>query len=290
MRPSWSWACCRILFVEFPCNCLITRNTSFSVTTKTEKKKQVYFLSDLHLGAKYLADPRGNEARVVRFLDSIHDRAAAVYLLGDVLDYWFEYRTVVPRGYVRFFGALARLADAGVPVYWLTGNHDVWLFDYLRDELGLTVLKTHGQHHIMGKNFFLSHGDDVGYQRPMYRFMRFCFYNRVCQVLYAAVHPRWTYAVAHGWSTENRTSRKPQEVVTQVELSVKNLWAFSNRYVVEHPEINYFIYGHLHVARQITLEGGQQMTFLGDWISQFTYATFDGDQLKLNVFDDEIGD
>lgn len=223
--------------------------------------------------------------RVVRFLDSIHD-AAAVYLLGDILDYWYEYRNVVPRGYVRFFGALARLADAGVPIYWMTGNHDVWLFDYLRDEIGLTVLKTHVQHEIMGKTFFLSHGDDVGYRRPMYRFMRFCFYNRVCQMLYAAVHPRWTFPIAQGWSTENRTSRKPQDVVAAVEVSAKNLCFFSASYAASHPEIDYFIYGHLHIARQVELEGARQVTFLGDWISQFTYAAFDGEQLILEAFTD----
>ena len=141
---------------------------------------RVYFLSDLHLGANYIADPKAHESRVVRFLESIAHDAKALYLLGDVLDYWYEYRHVVPRGYVRFFGALAQLADAGVEIVWFTGNHDVWLFDYLRDEIGLNVVKKALSVNIMGKNFLLSHGDNVGHQPRMYRFTRWCFYNKVC--------------------------------------------------------------------------------------------------------------
>ena len=122
----------------------------------------VYFISDLHLGATYMPDARVHEQRVITWLDSIRHDATELYLLGDILDYWFEYRTVVPRGFVRFFGALASLADSGVKIYWFIGNHDIWLFDYLRDEIGLTVIdgvleKTIGQH-----RFFMTHGDGVG--------------------------------------------------------------------------------------------------------------------------------
>lgn len=248
-------------------------------------QKRTFFLSDLHLGAKYLKTPRENEERVVRFLDSIHDTAAAVYLLGDILDYWYEYKTVVPRGYIRFFGALTRLADAGIPIYWMTGNHDVWLFDYLRDEIGLTVLKACTQKEIMGQQFFLSHGDDVGYQRPGYRFMRWCFGNPVCQFLYASIHPRWTYLAAHGWSTQNRTHRTPEMVASHINQCVENLVIFSRDYSAKHHDVDYFIYGHLHVARQIQLDSHRSITFLGDWINQFTYATFDGQELMLHVFD-----
>ncbi|MCI5980170.1 MAG: UDP-2,3-diacylglucosamine diphosphatase [Sodaliphilus pleomorphus] len=249
------------------------------------KNKVTYFLSDLHLGATYLEDPRGNEARVARFLDSIHDTAQAVYLLGDILDYWYEYKTVVPRGYIRFLGALARLADAGVPVYWMTGNHDVWLFDYLRDEIGLTVLHKHVTTSIMGHEFLLSHGDDVGYQRPMYRFMRMCFNSRVCQVLYAAIHPRWTYAIAHGWSTQNRTHRRHKEMVARIARGVKNLIDFSSEHSQQHPEVKHYVYGHLHTARHEYLATGADVTFLGDWIRQYTYATFDGTQMQLHKYE-----
>lgn len=247
---------------------------------------KVYFLSDLHLGAKYLADKRGNEARVVRFLDSVKGDAETIYLLGDILDYWYEYKTVVPRGFVRFFGKLAELADSGVKIYWMTGNHDVWLFDYLGGEIGLTVLKTHVDVEIGGKRFFLSHGDDVGKRPLMYRFMRFCFYNRVCQLLYASVHPRWTSCVASGWSAENRTSRKQADVDAAIERNVEALQDFAGEYVAANGSVDYFVFGHLHTARVCDAAGGAKMVFLGDWISKFTYAVFDGNKLDLCKYED----
>ncbi len=246
--------------------------------------KSVYFISDLHLGAKYLANPRGNELRVVRFLESITPNARELYLLGDVLDYWYEYKSVVPRGHVRFLGQLARMADAGVKITWLTGNHDVWLFDYLSDEIGLTVLKRHTQLEIGGKQFFLSHGDDVGYQKPSYRFMRFCFYNRVCQWLYAGIHPRITSAVATGWSTQNRVNRKAGKVSDEMKKSARHLLDFAREYASGHPEVDYFMFGHLHLAQDTPLDDRRRVIFLGDWISQFTYAVFDGEKLSLERY------
>ena len=250
--------------------------------------KKVYFISDLHLGAKYFANPREKEERAVKFLDSIAADAEAVYLLGDILDYWYEYRNVVPRGYIRFFAAVARLTDAGIPVYWMTGNHDVWLFDYLRDEIGVTVLKGHTRATIKGAEFFLSHGDDIGYQPPMYRFTRWCFYNRVCQVLYAAIHPRWTYLIAHGWSSNNRTSRTPEGTEAAINAAYQHLEEFVDGYSKAHPEVQHYVSGHLHTARQKQLDAeGRTLTVLGDWINLNTYATFDGTTVVLHTFEDE---
>ena len=143
----------------------------------------IYLLSDLHLGAKYFPHPLEKERAVVQFLDSIAADAEEVYLLGDILDYWYEYKNVVPRGFVRFFAAIARLTDAGVPVHWFTGNHDVWLFDYLSHEIGVTVHKGYLQKEIKGTQFLLSHGDDVGHQPLSYRITRSIFHNRFCQWL-----------------------------------------------------------------------------------------------------------
>ncbi len=250
-------------------------------------RDKAYFISDLHLGASYIANPRAHESRVVEFLDSISHDAAELYMLGDILDYWYEYRTVVPRGHVRFFGTLARLADSGVRIYWMTGNHDVWLFDYLRDEIGITVLKGHTTVQIMNSRFLLSHGDDVGYQKPIYRFMRACFYSRFCQALYASIHPRWTFPLASGWSADNRTSqsRKTQKASKSVQRSLQNLIDFSQSVNEAQPgSVKHFVYGHLHVAHQQQLPDGSDVTVLGDWIKQDTYAVFDGKQLELKQY------
>ena len=144
---------------------------------------RIYFISDLHLGATYFPDPKRWERRVVSFLDSIAGDADELYMLGDILDYWYEYRNVVPRGFVRFFGALARLADRGVRIQWFIGNHDIWLFDYLRDEIGLEVVDGYVVKEIKGKRFFLSHGDGVGRLKPTFRFLRGMFRHKICQKL-----------------------------------------------------------------------------------------------------------
>ena len=239
--------------------------------------KNTYFISDLHLGAQYMASDLDRERRVCRFLDSIKDDAAELFLLGDILDYWYEYKYVVPRGYIRFFGELAELSDAGVKITWVTGNHDVWLFDYLRDQIGMTVFKGHTEVETQGRRILISHGDDVGVQPTMYRFTRWCFYNKVCQFLYASIHPRWTYPIATGWSNENRTSRNPEQLREISENAAKRLLDFSREYHAAHPQVEAFVYGHLHVARMNNLEGLPPVIFLGDWISLCTYVVLDSD-------------
>lgn len=248
--------------------------------------KNTYFISDLHLGAKYMNDPVGRERRVCRFLDSIKDDAAELYLLGDILDYWYEYKYVVPRGYIRFFGKLAELADSGVKLTWVTGNHDVWLFDYLRDQLGMRVLKGHTVVETVGKRILISHGDDVGVQPVMYRFTRWCFYNKVCQWLYAAIHPRWTYPIATGWSNENRTGRDPARQQAVSERAAERLIDFSRDFYASHPDVEAFVYGHLHIARMNEVEGMPPVIFLGDWISLCTYVVLDSNgNFTLNYFE-----
>lgn len=239
-------------------------------------RENTYFISDLHLGAKYMRDELDRERRVCRFLDSIKDDAAELYLLGDILDYWYEYKYVVPRGYIRFLGKLAELADAGVKLTWVTGNHDVWLFDYLRDQLNMTVLNGHTLIQSQGKKILISHGDDVGEQPAMYRFTRWCFYNKVCQWLYAAIHPRWTYPIATGWSNENRTRRNPHQQQAISERAASHLLDFSRDYYRQHPDVDAFVYGHIHLAR--VTDGDDilpPVIFLGEWISLNSYVVLD---------------
>lgn len=140
-----------------------------------QSEKSVYFISDLHLGATYLPSTREKERKLVNFLMSIKDSASELYLMGDILDYWFEYRTVVPRGYIRFFGALALLADNGVKITWFIGNHDIWLFDYLSSEIGLTIVDGIQIRDILGSKFLLTHGDGVGKLKRGFRIIRSVF-------------------------------------------------------------------------------------------------------------------
>lgn len=248
-------------------------------------RRNTYFLSDAHLGASYIADARAHEATLVSFLQSIEPTAKTVYLLGDILDYWFEYRTVVPRGYVRFFGQLARMADAGIRIVWFTGNHDIWLFDYLRDELGIEIADPSGGGmtvDIDGTRFFLGHGDDLGRQPRGYRLLRATFRCRFLQKLYSGIHPRWTIPFAHGWSSHSRKAGPPEPRLdgaarAALELACRELAAAD-------PMLRYIVIGHHHVAVDEPVTANCRLVVLGEWISACTYAVFDGTSMSLAKF------
>ena len=249
--------------------------------------KKAYFISDLHLGAHYFTNPRDYELRVVRFLDTIADDVDELYLLGDILDYWYEYRTVVPRGFTRFFGALGRLSDRGVKITWFIGNHDIWLFDYLRNEIGMTVVDGYELLTIKGKHFFLSHSDGLGKLPPLFRAIRATFRCRFAQRLYAAIHPRWTVTFAHRWSSHSRdfAHYRPQFLGEHEPLI-----AYCREYLAEHPgAVDYFVFGHRHVLVDYPLgtPGGARMIILGDWIHHFSYGVFDGKNFSLHRFEED---
>lgn len=247
------------------------------------QRTKTYFISDLHLGAAYLDRPHDRERMLAEFLEEISADAARLYLVGDVLDYWYEYRTVVPRGHVRFFGALAALADAGVEITWLIGNHDIWMFDYLRDELGVKIIDGSIRVKIEGKNFFISHGDGLGKLKPSFRFIRSLFRNRLCQKLYAAIHPRWTVAFAYHWSKSSRHYDLQSTPVYEGELKL-NVETWARDYVSEHPKTDYIVIGHHHVAVDESVDGDTRLIILGDWIYNYTYAVFDGEKMLLKQY------
>lgn len=246
---------------------------------------KVYFISDIHLGARYIANPRRHEEIVVAMLERMRSDADSVYLLGDVLDYWFEYRTVVPRGYVRFFGALARLVDSGVKVTWIVGNHDIWLFDYIRDEIGIEIVDGNLVTDIDGRRFFMAHGDGLGTLKRGFRFIRALFRNRFCQKLYAGIHPRWTIPFAHRWSSGSRASGDRAYATWQgddVEPSI----IFAKKYLEEvDSTINYFITGHRHVEVDKMIAPNTEFVVLGDFYKQFVYAEYEDGKMLVKHFD-----
>lgn len=239
----------------------------------------IYFVSDMHLGASYIADHKAHERRIVEFLDSLYGKATELYLLGDILDYWFEYRTAVPRGYVRFFGALSRLADSGVRITWLTGNHDIWLFDYLTNEIGIEVVDSpYIERTICGRRFILAHGDRIGHASPAFRLICSLFRNRVCQKMYSWIHPRWTVPFAHRWSSSSRGSGCTFDVDTRRDYIIEQVSSL----LPLKPD--YIVMGHYHVAVDCDISPSTQLVVLGEWINLDTYACFDGKHLTLNAF------
>lgn len=253
------------------------------MTTDEGGRTLTYFISDLHLGAGYIADGRAHERRVVEFLRSIGPRARRLFLLGDVLDYWWEYRDVVPRGFTRFFGALAELADSGVEITWLKGNHDIWIFDYLPSEIGLTVHDGILVREMEGRRFLMEHGDGVGRRRLAFRVLTRLFRWRPAQVAFAAIHPRWTVGFAHAWSAHSRKKGGYTPPASMGESLVE--WAEEyNRSAGE--KVDYFIFGHQHTLLDHRLPEGGRVVILGDWISRFTYAVWDGRELATKSFVD----
>lgn len=247
-------------------------------------RNATYFISDLHLGADYLKQPLDAERRVVRFLDSIKDDAESIYFVGDVLDYWFEYRYAVPRGFVRFFGKLAELADNGIKITWLIGNHDIWIFDYLPNELGIEVVDGVLLRTIQGRKCLITHGDGVGKLPCMFRFIRRIFRNKICQKMYAAIHPRWSVPFAYGWSSKNRGVHP--EAPAYRGIADEPLMQFAAEYSRSHTDISYFIFGHRHILVDENLPTGAKAFILGEWIDLCSYAVMREGKITLHCYSD----
>lgn len=243
---------------------------------------KAYFLSDLHLGAPYFTDSKEAEKRVVSFLDEIKDDAEVIYLLGDILDYWYEYRYVVPRGFVRFFGKLAELADKGIRIVWFIGNHDIWIFDYLPSELGIEVVDGSLVEEIDGKIFFMTHGDGIGRLKPSFRFLRGLFRNKACQKAFSAIHPRWTVPFAYSWSRHSRKIEGPSE--EDAARMMDNITSFAKDYRINDSRVNYFVFGHLHLLKEFNISPDCEVVVLGEWISMFSYGVWDGIRFELRRY------
>jgi UDP-2,3-diacylglucosamine hydrolase len=239
-----------------------------------------YFISDAHLGARHNKEASQTEKALVRWLDSIAPEAAAVYMLGDMFDYWFEYRYVVPRGFTRFLGKIAEMSDSGVEIHFFTGNHDIWMFDYLTEETGAIIHRDLLPVEINGKSFLLGHGDEVDYRSLTFRFLRSMFRNPVCQWLYGGIHPRWTFGFAHRWSHSSRINGL-KNTGTYNSAGEDYLKSFACSHLQTHPGTNFYIFGHIHTMLDHELAAGSRLIILGDWIRHFSYAVWDGKELSL---------
>ena len=246
--------------------------------------KPVYFLSDAHLGSRALKHGRTQERRLVRFLDSIKEKAGAVYLLGDIFDFWYEYKLVVPKGYTRLLGKVSELTDLGVEVHFFTGNHDIWAYEYLEKECGIIMHRKAQTVELGDKVFFLAHGDGLGDPDPKFKFLRYIFHNRVCQVLFSALHPRWGMELGLSWAKYSMRKHLAEEPPHFMGENNEHLVLFAKDYLRSHPDVNYFIFGHRHIELELMLSRSARILILGDWISHFTYAVFDGEQLWMENY------
>lgn len=234
------------------------------------EKGVAFFVSDVHLGLD-VADPDGRERRFVEFLRAIPDAASSLYLLGDIWDFWYEYRDVVPKGYVRVFAALQELMDRGVDVYFFQGNHDVWTYRYF-EELGMKRLVQPAVVEISGRRFCLGHGDGLGPVPAGYRLLRGVFHSRVLQFLFSLLHPWLAFRIGNGWSRHNRLARREEYVFRGKD---EPLYRFAEEFS-EKEHVDFFIFGHYHAAVRMLLPSGAEFHVLKDWIDGSPYLYFDG--------------
>lgn len=244
--------------------------------------KKIYFASDFHLGVPTFAQSLEREKRVCRWLDSIKADAAEIYLVGDIFDFWYEYRYTVPKGQVRLLGKIAEITDSGIPVHFFVGNHDLWMKDYFIEELSVSI-----HHHPItrtynGNVFYIGHGDGLGPGDKGYKFLRKIFASPLCQWLFSRLHPNLAFYIA-------KRSSKRSRVITgdsdEKFLGAENEWLylFSRDYLKTH-KVDYFIFGHRHLPLDLEIEGKARYINLGEWIQYNTYAVFDGNILELREF------
>jgi UDP-2,3-diacylglucosamine hydrolase len=241
--------------------------------------KKHYFISDLHLGAPDYESSLVREKAFVQWLDAVAEDAAAIYIVGDLFDFWFEYKRAVPRGFVRALGKLAELADRGIVLHIFTGNHDMWIFDYLPKELGATLHRAPVRHELCGKKFFIGHGDGLGPGDYGYKFLKRVFANPLMQWCFERLHPNFGIWLA---DRSSKGSRKKTGDKDAVFLGAENEWLaiYARELQLQQP-VDYYVFGHRHLPLEIPIEHGARYINLGDWIQHFTYGVFDGEEMQL---------
>jgi UDP-2,3-diacylglucosamine hydrolase len=241
--------------------------------------KNIYFASDFHLGVPDAKSSLEREKRIVAWMDRILPDTQELYLLGDVFDFWFEYRTVVPRGHVRLLAAIARFTDAGIPVHYFTGNHDMWTFDYLEKELGVNIHRKPKEAEYNGKKFYIGHGDGLGPGDYGYKFIKKVFASPVSQWLFARLHPNLGIGVANFFS---RRSRIATGNTDETFLGEEKEWlVLHSRELLAGKHYDYLVFGHRHLPLDVTLNGTSRYINIGDWMKYDSYGVFDGKEMRL---------
>lgn len=244
--------------------------------------EKLYFASDFHLGVPTLELSLAREKMVCKWLDSIKHDASEIFLVGDLFDFWYEYKYTIPKGFTRLFGKIAELTDSGIKVHFFTGNHDLWMNDYFKKELNVEIHHEPIEREFNGKKFFIGHGDGLGPGDKKYKLLKKVFASKTCQWLFSRLHPNLAFAIA-------RASSKRSRIITadsdEKFLGKENEWLylFSRDYIKDH-KIDYFIFGHRHLPLDMDIEGKARYINLGEWINYRTYAVFDGTDLKLQKF------
>jgi UDP-2,3-diacylglucosamine hydrolase len=240
--------------------------------------KKIYFASDFHLGAPNYEESLEREKKIVDWLNQIESDVEELYLLGDIFDFWFEYKHTIPKGSTRFLGKIAEFSDKGIPVHLFAGNHDMWIFGYLQKETGMIYHKKPLSATLKGKRFFLAHGDGLGPGDTSYKILKKIFRNKLAQWLFARIHPNLGITIARKWSHSSRIANgeSPKFQGEEKELQVKYV-----KELAKKENYDYYVFGHRHKPIDMKIDPNIRYINLGDWITNFTYGEFDGNEFSL---------
>lgn len=243
------------------------------------ERKKIFFISDIHLGLYPYDKSLEREKKLATWLDTIKDEVSELYLLGDIFDFWHEHKRVIPRGFSRFLGKIAELADAGVKIHFFTGNHDVWAYSYFKTEFGAGIYHKPVIREINGVKFFIAHGDGLGPGDKGYKLLKWFFRNKILQWLFARLHPNFSMWLGTTWSKHSRYAKGIiAEEFSGIDKEQQILFA-RNKLKEEHFDL--FIFGHRHIPYDIHLNSHSRCINLGDWIYSFSYGVFDGENFEL---------
>ncbi|HTF19910.1 MAG TPA: UDP-2,3-diacylglucosamine diphosphatase [Chryseolinea sp.] len=245
--------------------------------------KKIYFASDFHLGVPTPEASLEREKKIVRWLDSIKDDAHSIYLLGDIFDFWFEYRHTIPKGFIRLQGKLAELRDANIPIQFFTGNHDMWMFDYFEKELAIPVHRDPRQLTVGGQKLMIGHGDGLGPGDFQYKIIKKFFNSRLCQWLFARLHPNLGIGIAKYWSRKSRISND-QKGEEQFKGEEDEYLLIYCREVEQREHHDFYIFGHRHLPLDIRIGESSRYINLGEWVNFNTYGVYDGRTVELKTF------
>ena len=245
----------------------------------TNKAKKIYFASDFHLGAPDYESSLIREKKIIAWLEHVEDSAEEIFLVGDIFDFWFEYKRAVPRGFLRLLGKIAELTDKGIPVHVFTGNHDMWIFDYLPQEIGIKLYRSPIEREFFGKKYFIGHGDGLGPGDKGYKFLKKVFANRFCQWCFARLHPNFGIWLAEKSSKSSRAKSKGKD---EIFLGEDKEWLVQYcKGVLTEKHYDYFVFGHRHLPLEIKLESDSTYYNLGEWINYCTYLVVDAESVEL---------
>ncbi len=246
------------------------------------QNKKIYFASDFHLGVPNHAASLERERKIVSWLESTRRDAHSIYLLGDIFDFWFEYKHAIPKGFIRLQGKLAELRDAGIPIYFFTGNHDMWMFDYFPTELGIPIYREPILLNIGNQKLVVGHGDGLGQGETSYKILKWFFNSKTCQWLFARLHPNLGMSIAKYWSRQSRISNmKVEETFRGEEKEYLFAWCREQEKKAHH---DFYIFGHRHLSLDLKVGPNSRYLNIGEWVHHTTYCVYDGTSAELKTF------